>query len=85
MATQNDKIFTVDLTFTTYGQINGKDFINFCGQLGKHELYKYTVSSFLPKMAFLTDHTGSIECTYLINSSNKVRTCHLKFENRLEN
>ena len=28
-----DKIFTVDLTFTTYHQINGKDFINFCGLL----------------------------------------------------
>ena len=39
-ATKIDKIFTVNLTFTTYRQINGEDFINFCGLLRKHELYK---------------------------------------------
>ena len=36
-ATKFEKIFTVDLTLTTYCQINGEDFINFCGLLGKHE------------------------------------------------
>ena len=34
-----DKIFTVDLTLTTYSQIDGEDFVNFCGLLRKHELY----------------------------------------------
>ena len=38
-ATQTDKIFTVDLTLTTNGQINGEDFVNFCGFLRKYELY----------------------------------------------
>ena len=33
-----DKIFTVDLTFATQRQIDGEDFINFCGLLEKHEL-----------------------------------------------
>ena len=33
-----DKIFTVDLTFTTLGSIDCEDFINFCGFLRKHEL-----------------------------------------------
>ena len=37
-ATKIDKIFTVDLTVTTYCQIDGKDFVNFCGLLRKHEL-----------------------------------------------
>ena len=38
-ATKFDKIFTVDLTLTTYCQIDGEDFVNFCGLLKKHELY----------------------------------------------
>ena len=38
-ATKIDEIFTVDLTVTTYCQINGEDFVNFCGLLRKHELY----------------------------------------------
>ena len=40
-ATKFDKIFAVDLTCTTYCQIDGEDFINFCGLLRKHELYLY--------------------------------------------
>ena len=38
-ATKIDEIFTVDLTVTTYCQIDGKDFVNFCGLLRKCELY----------------------------------------------
>ena len=37
-ATKIDKIFTVDLTFTTYCQINGEDLIKFCVLLRKSEL-----------------------------------------------
>ena len=43
-ATKFDKIFTVDLTLTAYCQINGEDFVNFCGLLRKHELYLYCTS-----------------------------------------
>ena len=39
-ATKIDKIFTIDLTVTTYCQIDGEDFVNFCGLLRKRELYK---------------------------------------------
>ena len=39
-ATKIDKIFTVDLTVTTYCQLDGKDFFNFCGLLRKRELYQ---------------------------------------------
>ena len=38
-ATKIDEIFTVDLTVTTYCQIDGGDFVNFCGPLRKRELY----------------------------------------------
>ena len=38
--TKIDEIFTVDLTITTYCQIEGEDFVNFCGLLRKRELYK---------------------------------------------
>ena len=30
-ATKIDEIFTVDLTVTTYCQIDDEDFVNFCG------------------------------------------------------
>ena len=36
-ATKIDEIFTVDLTVTTYCQIDGDDFVNFCGLLRKRE------------------------------------------------
>ena len=36
--TKYDKNFTVYLTLTTYCQIDGEDFFNFCGLLRKHEL-----------------------------------------------
>ena len=34
-----DKIFTIDLMLTTYRQIDGENFIKFCGLPRKHELY----------------------------------------------
>ena len=36
-ATKFDKIFTDDLTVTTYYQIDGEDFVNFCGLPRKHD------------------------------------------------
>ena len=38
-ATKIDKMFTDDLTLCSKCQIDGEDFVNFCGLLGKHELY----------------------------------------------
>ena len=38
-ATKNDEIFTVDLTLCSKCQIDGEEFINFCGLIRKHELY----------------------------------------------
>ena len=38
-ATKIDEIFTIDFTVTTYRQIDGEDFFNFCGLLRKCELY----------------------------------------------
>ena len=37
-ATKFDKIFTVDLTLCSKCQINGEDFVNIWGLLGKYEL-----------------------------------------------
>ena len=37
-ATKIDKIFTVNLTVCSDRQIDGEDFVNFCGLLRKHEL-----------------------------------------------
>ena len=36
--TKIDEIFTVDLTLCSRCQIDGEDFVNFCGLLIKHEL-----------------------------------------------
>ena len=38
-ATKFEEIFTVDLTLFSNCQIDGEDFVNFCGLLRKHELY----------------------------------------------
>ena len=38
-ATKIDEIITVYLTLCSKCQIDGEDFINFCGLLRKHELY----------------------------------------------
>ena len=37
-ATKFDEIFTVNLTLCSKCQIDGKDFVNFCGLLRKHAL-----------------------------------------------
>ena len=37
-ATKIDDIFTIDLTLCSKYHIDGEDFLNFCGLLGKHEL-----------------------------------------------
>ena len=37
-ATKIDEIFTVDLTLCSKRQIDGEDFVNFRGLLGKYEL-----------------------------------------------
>ena len=40
-----DEIFTVDLTFTiSKCQIDGEEFVHFCGLLRKHELYEHCIS-----------------------------------------
>ena len=38
-ATKIDEIFIVDLTLCSKCQIDDEDFVNFCGLLGKYELY----------------------------------------------
>ena len=42
-ATKIDKIFTVNLTVCSNCQIDGEDFVNFCGLLRKHKLYATTL------------------------------------------
>ena len=37
-ATKIEEIFTLDLTVTTFCQIDSEDFVNFCGLLRKPEL-----------------------------------------------
>ena len=37
-ATKINEIFTVNLTLCSKCQIDGEDFVNFCGLLRKHEL-----------------------------------------------
>ena len=48
VAKKFEKIFTVDLTLTTYCQIGGEDFVNVCGLLKKDELYLYSILAFKP-------------------------------------
>ena len=41
-ATKIEEIFTVDLTVCSKCQIDGEDFVKFCGLLRKHKLYSTT-------------------------------------------
>ena len=43
-ATKIEEIFTVDLTLCSKCQIDGEDFVYFCGLLRKHELYECFMS-----------------------------------------
>ena len=38
--TELDEIFAVDLTLCSNCQIDGEDFVDFCGLLRKHKLYE---------------------------------------------
>ena len=53
-ATEIDEIFTVNLTLCSKCQINGEDFVNFRGLLGKYELYPI-VSAMVSGVAACTE------------------------------
>ena len=55
-ATKIDEIFTVDLTLCIKCQIDGEDFVNFCGLLRKHELYQ-TKNRLISKCLFVSFRT----------------------------
>ena len=40
-ATKIDEIYIINLTLCSKSQIDGKDFVNFCGLLRKHKLYHF--------------------------------------------
>ena len=45
-AAKIDEIFTVHLTLCSKCQIDGEDFVDFCGLLEKYKLYHFHYSSF---------------------------------------
>ena len=55
-ATKIDEIFTADLTLCSKCQIDGEDFVIFCGLLRKHELYLIISRANLPP-GFLSNIT----------------------------
>ena len=57
-ATKIDEIFTVDLTLCSKCQINGEDFVIFCGLHRKHELYVHICESGEIILAFRKCQTG---------------------------
>ena len=73
-ATKFDKIFAVNLTLCSNYQIEGEDFVNFCGLLRKHELYLF--ASFyklviLLKKANISEGISKLTLKSLIRSPNK--------------
>ena len=65
-ASKFDKIFTNDLTLTTLCQINGEDFVNFCGLLRRYELY-YAIKESVGKDRLFLDLQLTAEDTNLGN------------------
>ena len=54
-APEIDKIFIVNLTVCSNRQIDGEDFVNFCGLLRKHELYYVRLSYLLQNRTSFMD------------------------------
>ena len=50
--TKIEEIFTIYLTLCSKCQIDGEDFVNFCGLLRKHELYASLDQSILKLCLF---------------------------------
>ena len=65
-ATKIDKIFTVNLTVCSNCQIDGEDFVNFCGLLRKYELYS-TFDSFLASL----DRNGVYSASFSAQMTNE--------------
>ena len=64
-----DKIFTVDLTLCiSKCQIDGEDFVNFCGLLRKHELYKK--ATFMPNLLFFSNFIVVVKSQYGCDKSD---------------
>ena len=63
--TKTDKIFTLVWHFLNKCQIDGEDFINFCGLLRKHELYssEYIKTNF----KFKTDLFSHLDLVFTIS------------------
>ena len=51
-ATKIDEIYTVDLKFCSKCQIVDEDFVDLCGLLGKHELYRIRVPRYVVHITF---------------------------------
>ena len=67
-ATKVDEIFTVDLTVRIKCQIDGEDFVKFCGPLRKHELYlsMYLQDARWEKEKKITTLTASNYCASIL-------------------
>ena len=53
-ATKIDEILTINLTLYNKCQMDGKDFVNLCGLLRKHEPYQVCSRSFVGWIAIIT-------------------------------
>ena len=73
-ATKIDEIFTIDLTVTTYCQINGEYCVNFCGLLRKHELYLFSCMLKFYKCNLLTSQCSAL-CQEAVDGG-QVRGAH---------
>ena len=74
-ATKMDEIFTVDLTVTTYCQIDGEIFINFCGLSENVNIKWNSISSLI--FALSHDLRACSSRLPFIDSKHRfVKKCH---------
>ena len=79
-ATKNGKIFTVNLTLTTYCQIGSEDFVNFCGLLRKHELlYKFLLELALDHLT--SEKNNILIISHRMTDATKIILSHCHCEN----
>jgi len=77
-ATQKDEVFIVVLTLFSKCQIDGEDFVNFCGLLRKYKLYFVDVNV-ESNFVFDTKIVATLICN-LVLMFFFFSSCHSKFD-----
>ena len=79
-ATKIEKIFSVNLTVCSNRQIDGEDFVNFCGLLRKYELYNVDLRDELLLLSLFDDSKNVNVWVSLFSKIIVINFCRLPWQ-----